>query len=605
VDKLSTAVAETPKLIESEQKKVEHEHKGLENLKGEWQNSYLVQHERGAVMGATRTPKWMIWLKASIAGLLSGHVQSAMNVAAESSETSQNPAIREFIGLGLQIHEHEEIGICPFCRENTLTPEKLSALQQIADLVPEAKPSLVDAQNVLVRMENTLQKHSQFVARLVPVLPSSEQDQVISDLGADVPRLLEHFREVERSILAQAGAVRSARSVIEVSIRNTTQLLVKGSASADEFTEIMGAVEGYSKVVKALPAVANGFSATYAALDPYIKRRLASAQEVRFLALLDLALEKWKDVELASYVEGLGQLLQEIVRQTRQFIEKKQREILGARDKDIRTWYDLMNPGALVGYEGISPGTDSVELRARSFAKSIMAAPNLSASQLNCIGLAVYLACATRIASPHSMLLFDDPIQSMDDEHAEAFKKVIVKDLLDRGFQVILLTHMDNFADEVEKLYRGKYKPSLFKLQAYSQSGPVVVSSGPEIQGLLAEIRRNKDSLNEGFRKQAVQALRQFVERFVKDLYIAEAGGSLSKRFENKNWSELKPLLRQCKKFDSNDEALLEDTHNFTCQFLHTDGTIPAKIASSAQIQPHFTEMDTLFKKYKDVFKIK
>jgi hypothetical protein len=70
VDKLSTAVAETPKLIESEQKKVEHEHKGLENLKGEWQNSYLVQHERGAVMGATRTPKWMIWLKASIAGLL-------------------------------------------------------------------------------------------------------------------------------------------------------------------------------------------------------------------------------------------------------------------------------------------------------------------------------------------------------------------------------------------------------------------------------------------------------------------------------------------------------------------------------------------------------
>ena len=120
------------------------------------------------------------------------------------------------------------------------------------------------------------------------------------------------------------------------------------------------------------------------------------------------------------------------------------------------------------------------------------------------------------------MLLFDDPIQSMDDEHTEAFKKVIIRNLLERGFQVILLTHMDNFADEVEKLYRGKHQPSLFKLQAYTQSGPVVVSTGPQIRGLLSEVRKNMDSLNEGFRKQAIQDLRQFVERFVKDIFIAE-----------------------------------------------------------------------------------
>jgi len=113
------------------------------------------------------------------------------------------------------------------------------------------------------------------------------------------------------------------------------------------------------------------------------------------------------------------------------------------------------------------------------------------------------------------------------------------------------------------------------------------------------------DSLNDGFRKQAIQALRQFVERFVKDLFIAETGSSVSKRFENENWGDLKPLLRQCKHFDPVDEAKLEDTHSFTSQFVHTDGTIPAKIASSAQIRPHYTEMDALLTKYKAVFKIK
>jgi hypothetical protein len=35
------------------------------------------------------------------------------------------------------------------------------------------------------------------------------------------------------------------------------------------------------------------------------------------------------------------------------------------------------------------------------------------------------------------------PIQSMDDEHTETFKLVMLKELLDRDFQVILLTHMD------------------------------------------------------------------------------------------------------------------------------------------------------------------
>jgi hypothetical protein len=113
------------------------------------------------------------------------------------------------------------------------------------------------------------------------------------------------------------------------------------------------------------------------------------------------------------------------------------------------------------------------------------------------------------------------------------------------------------------------------------------------------------DSPNEGFRKQTIPALRQFVERFVKDFYIAETGNSVSKRFEDKNWTDLKPLLRQCTKFDSNDEPLLEDTHKFTSQFVHTDGTIRAKVPSPAQIRPHYTEMNNLISKYKAVFGIK
>ena len=97
------------------------------------------------------------------------------------------------------------------------------------------------------------------------------------------------------------------------------------------------------------------------------------------------------------------------------------------------------NPVSDVTYDGMEPGTDNLALRARTYSKQMFAAPNLSSSQLNCIGLAVYLACATRSGTPFKTLLIDDPVQSMDDEHTEAFKKQVIDKLLKADYHIILL----------------------------------------------------------------------------------------------------------------------------------------------------------------------
>jgi len=307
---------------------------------------------------------------------------------------------------------------------------------------------------------------------------------------------------------------------------------------------------------------------------------------------------------MLSLLDGFSELLQELIRQTGHFTRDKQAQILGIRDKEIKEWYDILNPASKVGYEKMVPGTDSIELQARSFSKIIMAAPNLSACQLNCLGLAIYLACATRTGSPHRMLLFDDPIQSMDDEHTETFKLEVLRKLLDEGFQVVLLTHLDNFAEGVEKLYRSSAEAALYRMQTYEESGPVIEFKGPELRRLLDEVRRNKDSDNEGFRKQATQALRKFEERFVKDFHTAETGKPLSKRFANENWSRLRDLLRLCKKFDPSDEQVLEATHDFTSPYLHSDDTAPSKVPTAGHINPHYKNMKTLMEKYTDILKI-
>ena len=87
---------------------------------------------------------------------------------------------------------------------------------------------------------------------------------------------------------------------------------------------------------------------------------------------------------------------------------------------------------------------------------------------------------------PCRFVLFDDPIQSMDDDHTEAFKKTVIHRLLTNGFQVLLLTHMDTFALDVERLYRAS-TPALYKMESYTLSGPNILPLGPAIKRLLAK----------------------------------------------------------------------------------------------------------------------
>ena len=92
-----------------------------------------------------------------------------------------------------------------------------------------------------------------------------------------------------------------------------------------------------------------------------------------------------------------------------------------------------------------------------------------------------------------------------------------------------------------------------------------------------------------------------FVEQFVKELYKAETGNPISRKYEDKSWGELKLLLRDCKRFDINDEAKLADTSNFTSKHLHTDARMPRIVPNSAQLTAHYSSMSEMYDKYKAV----
>jgi hypothetical protein len=437
------------------------------------------------------------------------------------------------------------------------------------------------------------------LAKLVPKILSADDQHKIRDLaGVGGQKFLDSAGILE----AHVAQLREAyRRVSE--FRKGVETALGQSTVAQGREDLGQAVNCYAAGVRALPALVNAYAANYNLLDQTIRARLAQAADVKKVERTVKALEQWRDVEVYQAARTIENVFNELLSDAKDFIKKKQTQVLACRDKDVKDWYNVMNPGSDVAYDGIEPGTDNLELRARTFAKKMAAAPNLSSSQLNCVGLAVYLACATRPGTPFRTLLIDDPVQSMDDEHTEAFKKQVIEKLLKTGYHVIVLTHMQQLATGIESLYRPQ-GAVLYKMNAYAKSGPSIEWKGPEVVRLLQAVRRDKDGASDQYRVSATLNLRKFVESFVKDLFRAQTKQNISRRYENKSWGELRDLLRRCPGFDANDEALLEDTCTFTSRHMHSDETVPQSVAPSAHITPHYTTMRELLNRYKTVLGI-
>ena len=67
--------------------------------------------------------------------------------------------------------------------------------------------------------------------------------------------------------------------------------------------------------------------------------------------------------------------------------------------------------------------------------------------QVNALGIAAFVTRSKLLG--HKMLIFDDPVQSMDEEHFKTFAKDVLTHVLSEGFQVIILTHNDVFARDI------------------------------------------------------------------------------------------------------------------------------------------------------------
>ena len=160
-------------------------------------------------------------------------------------------------------------------------------------------------------------------------------------------------------------------------------------------------------------------------------------------------------------------------------MQRRQSALLTTRGAESKGLYDRLNRGADVVFENMEPGTDSMKLNATSFGTRMSAAANLSECQLNCLGLAMWLMRATTPASPFGFVLLDDPVQSMDDDHTEAFISHVIPHLIDdHGKQVIVLSHVKRITERLREL-NGSRAHKVYHYDSYARGGPAITEQVP------------------------------------------------------------------------------------------------------------------------------
>jgi hypothetical protein len=519
---------------------------------------------------------------------------AAATLTAQVPRRESDPNRRHFYELGLHLISPLHTSNCPFCAVNTLTPERIAALREAVEDTPAGLQAIRQAVPEVQAFGQDLTSQANKLQKILPNRPDVEDlEKIRAIAGVGAGPFMDSNSALGRQIYVFSDALGRLHQV-----QKEVENALSGGSAASKVDDLFQILSVYTVAVSELPALINSYAANYNLLDPTIRAGLASAGEVKKVDRAAQVLEKWRDLEISHEYRAIDAGFQELIRETRSFTEVKQNEVLASRDAEIRNWYAILNPVSDVAYDGIITGTDNLELRATTYAQPMMAAPNLSTSQLNCIGLAVYLACATRSGTPFRTLIIDDPVQSMDEEHNESFKKQVLEKLIDQNYHVVLLTHMQLLAGDVEALYRNR-GAALFKMRPYARAGPSIEWKGPGIGRLLESIRSNKDAENEEYRKSATQDLRKFVEQFVKELFKSQTGQLISKRYEDKSWGELKDLLKRCKDFESSDEAKLADTHAFTSRHLHADQRMPQDVPNSAQLNSHYLALSQILEKYK------
>ena len=174
----------------------------------------------------------------------------------------------------------------------------------------------------------------------------------------------------------------------------------------------------------------------------------------------------------------------------------------------------------------------------------------LSEGHIRCVGLAILLAKNMKENCP--ILIFDDPVNAIDDDHREAIRRTLFEDDYFQGRQIILTCQGEEFFKDIQNLLGAEKTKASRRLTFLPQLGEkhirIDFQSAPRNYLVAAQVYLEKLET-----RNALEKARQSLEALTKDKiwrYVSKHGdGNLSIKLRTANSPiELRNLTEQLKR---------------------------------------------------------
>ena len=372
---------------------------------------------------------------------------------------------------------------CPLCayeHVDTLSANRVETIEgwnPIREAERTGREKLEKAMNALLA---PIGKAVEEYDELLPSPPSeTDWEMALRDAGDDLQGVASDLRRVISTQTDLSLNVSKARTLVGGAASSPTNV-----EQCESFmTQCVSTIDGLANVRTAARSYRDAFSRVEVAVGAEastdasyrLMERITECIENAKSICADLLWERARG--LAQ--KDLKQIRESLMTYRQQFLEARRtsfndgiREVWSALRKDRYSSFSQLHIPAPRG-RGFPI---EIELKAllddRTSQKEVDALRVFSESQVNALGVAAFVTRAKLLG--HKILVLDDPVQSMDEDHFKTFARDLIPSVLEQGFQVILLTHNDTFARDVSHFHYDRPDYVTMSIRHSRKQGSVV-----------------------------------------------------------------------------------------------------------------------------------
>ena len=448
-------------------------------------------------------------------------------------------AFKLFLDAGTIRHgkDSQTCPLCAYTQVDTLSAKRISEIEDwhpIRDSERAGRQKLEKKVNSLLDVvRKSLDEYDEFLPSRPP---ESDWDNSLQTAGGRLREEVGRLREILEVHIDLSPLVSRGKTLIATGSRSLTS-----PEHCESFIKNCSAVvNGLANVPTVAQQYLDAFTAVEAAVgdetirDPQyrLRERLIECFESASSISDDLRWEQAKrhaQTDLQNVRESLKDYRQQFLETRRMSFNNGIESVwTSLRDESYSSFNQLHIPpprgrGFPVKFELKALLNDSNET------KEVDALGVFSDSQINALGIAAFVTRAKLLG--HRLLIFDDPVQSMDEEHFKTFARDLIPRILDDGFQVILLTHNDTFARDVSFHHYDRSDYVTMSIDHRQESGSAVEEGNRRVSERLKMAKRE-------LRKRDFDGAWHYIRLAIERLYTITYVKYGPTKFEPANWQD-------------------------------------------------------------------